>query len=75
MWTIQTPQAFQLGLLKTAHEKAVKDGYLGTDDSSLVERLGHPAKLIEGGYDNIKITTQEDLELAAIYLRHRGGII
>lgn len=74
MWTIQTPQAFQLGLLKTAHEKAVKDGYLGTDDSSLVERLGHPAKLIEGGYDNIKITTQEDLELAAIYLRHRGEL-
>ena len=52
-------------MLKEAVQ-AQEDGYLGADDSSLVERLGkHPVKLIEGGYDNIKITTQEDLELAA----------
>ncbi|HHT65911.1 MAG: 2-C-methyl-D-erythritol 4-phosphate cytidylyltransferase [Caldicoprobacterales bacterium] len=74
LWTIQTPQTFQLSLLKEAHAKAQEDGYLGTDDSSLVERLGkHPVKLIEGGYDNIKITTREDLELAAGYLKYRRG--
>lgn len=74
LWTIQTPQTFQVPLLKEAHAKAVQDGYLGTDDSSLVERLGgYPVKLIEGGYDNIKITTREDLELAAGYLKYRRG--
>lgn len=70
LWTIQTPQTFQLSLLKEAHEKAMEDGFLGTDDSSLVERMGHPVKLIQGGYYNIKITTPEDLELAAGYMRH-----
>lgn len=73
LWTIHTPQTFKLSLLRAAHEKALKDGFLGTDDSSLVERMNHPVKLIQGGYDNIKITTQEDLDLAAGYLILRGN--
>ena len=75
LWLIQTPQAFRLPLLLEAHRKAREDQYLGTDDSSLVERLGHPVKLVEGGYSNIKITTPEDLEIAAQYLRSGRGKI
>jgi len=72
LWEIHTPQTFKFSLFKSAHEQAARDGFLGTDDSSLVERLGHPVKLIEGGYYNIKITTREDLELAVRLLRNRG---
>ena len=72
LWLVQTPQAFRLSLLRKAQEKAEKDHYLGTDDSSLVERLGHPVRLVEGGYTNIKITTSEDLEIAERYLQSGG---
>lgn len=58
---VQTPQGFRFDLLMNAHEKAYADGYYGTDDASLVERIGvHPA-LVEGSYANIKLTTREDL--------------
>jgi 2-C-methyl-D-erythritol 4-phosphate cytidylyltransferase / 2-C-methyl-D-erythritol 2,4-cyclodiphosphate synthase len=59
--TIQTPQAARFGLLKEAHEKALSDGFLGTDESSLIERLGIPVRLVEASNQNIKITTQEDI--------------
>lgn len=59
--TIQTPQAARFGLLKEAHDKARADGFLGTDESSLIERLGLPVRLVEASYQNIKITTQEDI--------------
>lgn len=59
--TIQTPQAARFGLLKEAHEKALADGFLGTDESSLIERLGIPVHLVEANHHNIKITTQEDI--------------
>ena len=68
---IQTPQAFQLSLLLEAHKRARKDSYLGTDDSSLVERMGHPVKLVQGRYSNIKITTPEDLDIAEKYIKSR----
>jgi 2-C-methyl-D-erythritol 4-phosphate cytidylyltransferase len=71
LWMIQTPQAFQLSLLLEAHKRARKDSYLGTDDSSLVERMGHPVKLVQGGYSNIKITTPEDLDIAEKYIKSR----
>jgi len=61
LWIIQTPQAFRYELIMDAHRKAMEDGFKGTDDAVLVERLGLPLKLIMGSYDNIKITTQEDL--------------
>ncbi len=58
---IQTPQIFPLPLLKEAYEKAQQDGFTGTDDSSLVERLGIDVHYIFGDYNNIKITTPEDI--------------
>jgi len=71
LWAVQTPQAFRMPLLLQAYEQAEKDGYLGTDDSSLVERLGHPVAIVEGDYDNIKITTPEDLFFAEAILKKR----
>jgi len=64
LWSIQTPQAFRYDLIMNAHKSASSDGFLGTDDSILVERLGFKVKLVMGSYDNIKITTQEDLVTA-----------
>ncbi len=60
---IQTPQVFAYDLLVKAHEAAAADGYIGTDDCGLAERLGHAVSFIEAGYDNIKVTTQEDILL------------
>jgi len=64
IWLAQTPQAFRYGLIVKAHETARRDGYTGTDDASLVERLGKDVKIINGSKFNIKITNQEDLDLA-----------
>jgi len=64
MWLAQTPQSFQLDLIIKAHEQAIQDGYRGTDDALLVERMGKKVKIISGSRYNIKITTQEDLILA-----------
>ena len=64
LWGAQTPQAFRLNVLKEAFAKAYKDGFCGTDDAVLVERIGGSVKIIEGDYRNIKITTPEDLIVA-----------
>ncbi|WP_100334349.1 2-C-methyl-D-erythritol 4-phosphate cytidylyltransferase [Bacillus alkalisoli] len=61
LWSIQTPQAFRFSILDEAHEKAKKDNFLGTDEASLVERIGVDVHIVEGDYENIKLTTQEDL--------------
>ena len=58
----QTPQVFRGDILKKAYEDAKKTNYVGTDDSSLVERVGGNVIILEGSYGNIKITTQEDLK-------------
>lgn len=58
----QTPQVFRGEILKKAYKDAIKSNYLGTDDSSLVERVNGKVIVIEGSYNNIKITTQEDLK-------------
>ncbi|ABO65468.1 2-C-methyl-D-erythritol 4-phosphate cytidylyltransferase [Geobacillus thermodenitrificans] len=71
LWAVQTPQAFRLSLIMEAHEEAKKAGYLGTDDASLVERLGRPVKILEGDYRNIKLTTPEDLLFAEAILASR----
>ena len=68
---IQTPQIFPLSLLKKAYEKAESDGFLDTDDCSLVEHLGEKPKYIFGDYNNIKITTPEDIVKAESILN--GG--
>ena len=64
LYSVQTPQAFRLKLIKKAFESAQKDGFLGTDSSSLVERIGEKVLIVDGSYENIKITTEEDLHLA-----------
>jgi len=69
LWSIQTPQTFKYEIIKDAHEQAVKDGFEGTDDSVLVERLGLPVKIVMGSYDNIKITTQEDLAIGEAIIK------
>lgn len=58
---VHTPQAFSGNILKKAYSMAKNDNFIGTDDSSLVERIGEKVKIIIGDYDNVKITTQEDL--------------
>jgi 2-C-methyl-D-erythritol 4-phosphate cytidylyltransferase/2-C-methyl-D-erythritol 2,4-cyclodiphosphate synthase len=68
---VQTPQAFDRELLVTAYNQAMKDGYLGTDDAALVERLGIKVKFVPGNYQNIKITTPEDLQFAETVLGRR----
>jgi len=69
MWEIQTPQGFQTAVLAEAYEKAKKSGIEATDDASLVEAAGRSVKVILGNYENIKVTTPEDLLLAELILR------
>src|SRR2546425_701016 len=64
LWAVQTPQAFRADLLREAHEKARRDGVVGTDDAMLVERLGHPVRVVRGLVENVKITTPADLRRA-----------
>jgi len=72
LWQAQTPQGFRYPLIREAHEQALADGWRGTDDASLVERLGQPVAMLEGSYRNIKITTPEDLVLARAFLTETG---
>ncbi|MCM3666888.1 2-C-methyl-D-erythritol 4-phosphate cytidylyltransferase [Mesobacillus subterraneus] len=71
LWAVQTPQAFRVSVLLEAHNKALEEQFIGTDESSLVERLPHQVSIIEGDYDNIKLTTPEDLYFAEAILRKR----
>ncbi|HDS09087.1 MAG TPA: 2-C-methyl-D-erythritol 4-phosphate cytidylyltransferase, partial [Firmicutes bacterium] len=61
IWIAQTPQAFQREVICEAYRKAYKNNYSATDDSCLVERLGIEVRMITGSYDNIKITTKDDI--------------
>lgn len=63
-WAAQTPQVFRLALLREALAKAEAEGFLGTDDAQLVERLGAPVEVVEGDASNLKITWPEDVALA-----------
>ena len=69
----QTPQVFRTEILKQAFERAAKDEYYGTDESSLVERLGHPVAIVRGSERNIKITRPSDLTLARAFLAEEVG--
>ena len=59
-WNAQTPQVFRSGVYRRAHASALRDGFIGTDDSSLIERLGGKVIIVEGKRDNIKLTVPED---------------
>ncbi|NQT74168.1 MAG: 2-C-methyl-D-erythritol 4-phosphate cytidylyltransferase [Chloroflexi bacterium] len=68
LWAIQTPQVFRFSLIQQAHDEIHEDV---TDDATMVEKLGHDVKLYMGSYENIKITTPEDMAFAEIILRNR----
>jgi len=65
----QTPQGFRYSVLKKAFDDAISVGFLGTDESSLVERSGHKVAVVMGSPRNIKITTRADMELAEFFLK------
>lgn len=69
VWVTQTPQAFRRELLEMAHENAAKQKITATDDAFLVELLGYKVKMVEGYYENIKVTTPEDLVTAEAILK------
>jgi len=65
---VQTPQAFRFELLYQAFESAIEHGYLGSDEAMLVERLGKKVRIVEGSWENIKITVPEDIAVAEMIL-------
>src|SRR5271170_1089160 len=67
----QTPQGFRLGLLRRAYAEAEADGFVGTDESSIVERAGMQVAVVPGTIENLKITQQGDLDLAEFFLSQR----
>jgi len=71
LWAIQTPQTFEQSIIQEAHQRASQEGFIGTDDAALVEWLGVRVKIVMGSYDNIKITTPEDLIVAEALLKSR----
>jgi len=71
LWAIQTPQCIKFDIAMKAFEKALAEKFYGTDDAQLVERIGVPVKMVEGSYENIKITTLEDIVFAEDVLRRR----
>ena len=68
LYMLQTPQTFRYNLIIEAYAIALKDNFEATDDTALVKRLGKDVALIQGSYDNIKITTPEDLLFAKMLL-------
>ena len=68
IWLAHTPQTFLTPLILEAHRKALDDGFEGTDDAVLVERLGYPVTIVEDSENNLKITTPEDLARASLLL-------
>jgi 2-C-methyl-D-erythritol 4-phosphate cytidylyltransferase len=75
LWSIQTPQTFKYQLIMQAHILAREKQIQATDDASLIEQIGsHKVKLIMGSYDNIKITTPDDIHIAEAILKSKGMI-
>ena len=73
LWIAQTPQTFKVNIIKKAHETAKRDGFFGKDDSSLVERLGYKVRICQGHYENLKITTPDDLVIAKHIFKKNNG--
>ena len=72
-WNAQTPQVFRTGIYRRAHAAALSDGFVGTDDSSLIERLGGTVRVVEGRRDNIKLTVPEDYLSLTLAVRAMRG--
>ncbi len=73
-WVAQTPQIFHADILRQAHQAAMEEGFVGTDDASLVERVGGRVVLVASPRDNIKLTVPEDLAPIQAFLRQRYGL-
>ncbi|MCX7951524.1 MAG: 2-C-methyl-D-erythritol 4-phosphate cytidylyltransferase [Clostridiales bacterium] len=69
LYAVQTPQTFRYNLILSAHQYAMEKNILSTDDTSLVELMGEKVRIVEGSYDNIKITTPEDAVFAELILK------
>ena len=73
VWLVQTPQIFHRQIVTAAYERAVSEGWAGTDDASFVERMGAPVSIVQGERTNIKVTTPEDLQWAEWYISTIGS--
>jgi 2-C-methyl-D-erythritol 4-phosphate cytidylyltransferase len=72
LWAAQTPQGFQVNLLKNAHQTAVEQGWEVTDDAALLENVGLAVQIVMGEETNLKVTTPQDLAIAEFILRQRA---
>ncbi len=70
LWLAQTPQVFRRDLLVRAHQRARRRRYSATDDAALVERLGHPVRVVPSSALNLKVTTAADLQLACLFAQN-----
>ncbi len=71
LYSVQTPQTFKRDIIECAYKRACVDGFVGTDDASLVERLGVPVRIVRGSYENIKVTTPIDIAIAEAIMSSR----
>ncbi len=71
LWAVQTPQAFQTSIIRRAYAELAKSGATVTDDASAVEAIGEPVKIYESNQPNLKITTVDDLQMAAAVVLKR----
>lgn len=76
VWMVQTPQVFETALVKDAYFRLMRENYAQvTDDAMVVEKMTeHPVKLVAGSYENIKVTTPEDLEIAEVFVKRDGNV-
>lgn len=72
LWRVQTPQAFRSAILRDAHQRALDEGFEGTDDAMLVEHAGGAVVVVPGDTSNLKVTTRADLAIAQALLAARG---
>ncbi len=73
LWAAQTPQGFNVKLLKQCHAEGVSQGWEVTDDAALFERCGIEVRIVEGEETNLKVTTPQDLAIAEFILTNRGS--
>ncbi len=71
VWCCQTPQTFQVAVIRAAHDTARKKSFQGTDDATLVRRCGHPVKLVPGDFTNLKVTTPTDMTIAETFIEKK----
>jgi 2-C-methyl-D-erythritol 4-phosphate cytidylyltransferase len=71
LWAAQTPQGFDVKLLKECHDKGVRFGWEVTDDAALFEKCDYPVNIVLGEETNLKVTTPQDLAMAEFILKHR----